>query len=93
MTTTDAALVDQVAKVFKLACQEQDWELAEFLFQALEAIANREGNDDPVKFAYDELILPPKNVELARLRAEPARVTMERDILKKATAYFAKESL
>ena len=29
----------------------------------------------------------------ARLRAELARVKMERDILKKATAYFAKESL
>ena len=32
-------------------------------------------------------------MELARLRAQLARVTMERDILKKATAYFAKESL
>jgi transposase-like protein len=30
---------------------------------------------------------------LARLRAELARVKMERDILKNATAYFAKESL
>ena len=35
----------------------------------------------------------PEQMELARLRAELARVTMERDILKKATAYFAKESL
>ena len=32
-------------------------------------------------------------MELARLRAELARVKMERDILKKATAYLAKESL
>ncbi len=32
-------------------------------------------------------------MELARLRAELARVKMERDILKKATAYFAKKSL
>ena len=32
-------------------------------------------------------------MELARLRAELARVKMERDILKKATAYFARESL
>jgi transposase len=32
-------------------------------------------------------------MELASLRAELARVKMERDILKKATAYFAKESL
>jgi transposase-like protein len=34
-----------------------------------------------------------QEMELARLRAELARVRMERDILKKATAYFAKESL
>jgi transposase len=33
-----------------------------------------------------------EQMELARLRAELARVKMERDILKKATAYFAKES-
>ncbi len=31
--------------------------------------------------------------ELARLRAENKRLTMERDILKKATAFFARESL
>jgi len=34
-----------------------------------------------------------EQMELARLRAENARLKMERDILKKATAYFAKESL
>ena len=34
----------------------------------------------------------PEQMKLASLRAEPARVKMERDILKKATAYFAKES-
>jgi transposase len=33
-----------------------------------------------------------EQMELARLRAQLARVTMERDILKKATAYFARES-
>jgi transposase-like protein len=33
----------------------------------------------------------PEQMELARLRAELARVKMERDILKKATAYFARE--
>jgi transposase len=32
-------------------------------------------------------------MELARKRKELAEVKMERDILKKATAYFAKESL
>lgn len=30
--------------------------------------------------------------ELLRLRAENTRLTMERDILKKATAFFARES-
>lgn len=33
-----------------------------------------------------------QQAELRRLRAELKRVTEERDILKKATAYFAKES-
>ena len=31
-----------------------------------------------------------EQIEISRLRAELARVTMERDILGKATAYFAK---
>jgi transposase len=35
----------------------------------------------------------PEQMELARLRDELARVKMERDILKKATAYFARESM
>jgi transposase len=35
----------------------------------------------------------PEQMELARLRAECARLKMERDILKKATAYFAREVL
>ena len=34
-----------------------------------------------------------EQMELARLRAELARVKMERDILKKATAYLARGSL
>ena len=34
----------------------------------------------------------PEQMELARLRAENARLTMERDILGKATAYFARVS-
>ena len=32
-------------------------------------------------------------MEISRLKAELSRVKMERDILKKAAAYFAKESL
>ncbi len=34
-----------------------------------------------------------EEVELRRLRREVAQLKMERDILKKAAAYFAKESL
>ena len=44
----------------------------------------KEAGDKPVN---------PEQMELARLRAELARVKMERNILKKATAYFARESL
>jgi transposase len=35
---------------------------------------------------------PPAEDELRRLRAENKRLLMERDILKKATAFFARES-
>ena len=37
--------------------------------------------------------LPAVEEELRRLRAENKRLLMERDILKKATAFFAKEAL
>jgi transposase-like protein len=47
---------------------------------------------DQLKGAGDKPVSP-EQMELARLRAELARVKMERDILKKATAYFARESL
>ena len=35
---------------------------------------------------------PALDEELRRLRAEVKRLTMERDVLKKATAFFARES-
>ena len=35
----------------------------------------------------------PADAEMTRLRREVARLKMERDILKKAAAYFAKESI
>ena len=37
--------------------------------------------------------LTAEQMEIARLKAELSLVRMERDILKKATAYFARESL
>ena len=36
---------------------------------------------------------PPLEEEIRRLQAENKRLLMERDILKKATAFFAKEAL
>ena len=42
------------------------------------------GSDSPSKVSAEQM-------EIGRLRAELARVKMERDILGKATAYFAKE--
>ena len=47
---------------------------------------------DQLKGAGDKPVSQ-EQMELARLRAELSRVKMERDILKKATAYFARESL
>ena len=37
--------------------------------------------------------LPPVQEEIRRLKEENQRLRMERDILKKATAFFARESL
>ena len=50
--------------------------------------ADREGklSDRPAKPVSAE------HMEIARLRKELAEARMERDILKKATAYFARES-
>ena len=52
----------------------------------------RLGEKGQLKGAGDKPVSP-EQMELARLRGELARVKMERDILKKATAYFARESL
>ena len=41
----------------------------------------------------DSKLVTVEQMELSRLRAELARVKMERDILGKATAYFAKGSM
>ena len=49
--------------------------------------ANREGK---LKEASGKAGVTAEQMEISRLRAELARVKMERDILGKATAYFAK---
>jgi transposase len=48
---------------------------------------------DPTQAFPGEGQQKPEAAELTRLRREVARLKMERDILKKAAAYFAKESL
>jgi transposase len=58
--------------------------------QTLENWARLDGKGQ-LKGAGDKPVSA-EQMELARLRAELARVKMARDILKKATAYFARES-
>lgn len=41
--------------VFRQACGEQDWAVAELLLQALEAIAAREGREEGPAAAYSEM--------------------------------------
>jgi transposase len=53
--------------------------------------ANREGKLK--KVGKQQRPLTEIEMELARIKRELAEARMERDILKKATAYFAKESL
>ena len=45
------------------------------------------------KLAASSKVVTPAQMELSRLRAENQRLKMENEILKKAAAYFAKESL
>ena len=54
---------------------------------SLYAWVKRYSQPEPVRIAAQN-----KDAELRRLKAELKRVTEERDILKKAAAYFAKES-
>ena len=49
--------------------------------------AQRQGQ---LKGADSRALVSAEQMEISRLRAELARVTMERDILGKATAFFAK---
>jgi transposase len=53
----------------------------------------RAHRDDPAQAFPGEGQQKPEAAEVTRLRREVARLKMERDILKKAAAYFAKESM
>jgi transposase len=52
----------------------------------------RDATLDPVQAFPGHGQMKPEQAEIARLKKEVARLRMERDILKKAAAYFAKES-
>jgi transposase len=58
--------------------------IAYWVKMAKEGILSNDGKQRPVTG---------EQMEVARLRREVAELRMERDILKKAAAYFAKESL
>lgn len=49
-------LEDDILRAFQRACHERDWEIAEYLFQALEAIANRDGHELRLDAALDVLV-------------------------------------
>lgn len=53
----------------------------------------RELSADPQQAFPGQGVMKPEQAEIERLRKEVAKLKMERDILKKAAAYFAKESM
>ena len=53
----------------------------------------RELTADPQRAFPGKGVIKPEQAEIDRLRKEVAKLKMERDILKKAAAYFAKESM
>jgi transposase len=53
----------------------------------------REAVSDPRSAFPGHGIMKPEQQEIERLRRELARMKAERDILKKAAAYFAKDSI
>ncbi|NJS36190.1 MAG: transposase [Brachymonas sp.] len=58
--------------------------------QTLENWVSKARRGDTPKFVA---VVSDQDEEISRLRALCAKLTMERDILKKATAYFAREVL
>ena len=53
----------------------------------------RELAADPQQAFPGKGVMKPEQAEIDRLRKEVAKLKMERDILKKAAAYFAKDSM
>lgn len=53
----------------------------------------REQASDPQQAFPGKGVMKPEAAEIERLKREVAKLKMERDILKKAAAFFAKESM
>ena len=53
----------------------------------------REQSADPQQAFPGHGLMKPEQFEIDRLRKEVAKLKAERDILKKATAYFARDSI
>ena len=53
----------------------------------------REAAGDPQHAFPGQGVMKPEQAQLERLKKENAKLRMERDLLKKAAAYFAKESM
>jgi transposase len=53
----------------------------------------RDAAADPQHAFPGQGVMKPDQAELERLRKENAKLRMERDLLKRAAAYFAKESM
>lgn len=53
----------------------------------------RQMAQDPQQAFPGHGVMKPEQAELERLRKEVAKLRMERDILKKAAAFFARESM
>ena len=53
----------------------------------------REATADPQEAFPGRGVMKPEQAEIERLKKEVNKLRMERDILKKAAAYFAKESM
>lgn len=56
MSARPPSMEDEISAAFRRACSERDWEIAEFLFQALEAIARREDDESRLESAFGELV-------------------------------------
>lgn len=53
----------------------------------------RELASDPQQAFPGQGVMKPEQAEIKRLKKENAKLKMERDLLKKAAAYFARESM